>query len=84
MLDAWDDDTKKYREASGSGGLHTKERCEEMKAKYSSTDRKKKTTTATRTLEAEARRLSGYLYEKMQDDEAKAEGLCKSHPRDQN
>lgn len=32
MLDAWDDDAKKYREA-GSGGLHTKERCEEMKAK---------------------------------------------------
>lgn len=32
LLDAWDDDAKKYREA-GSGGLHTKERCEEMKAK---------------------------------------------------
>ena len=32
MLDAWDEEARKYREA-GSGGLHTKERCEEMKAK---------------------------------------------------
>lgn len=32
MLDAWDEDAHKYREA-GSGGLHTKERCEEAKAK---------------------------------------------------
>lgn len=32
MLDAWDEEARKYREA-GSGGLHTKERCEEAKAK---------------------------------------------------
>jgi len=32
MLDGWDDEARKYKEA-GTGGLHTKERCQEAKAK---------------------------------------------------
>ena len=32
LLDGWDDEARKYKEA-GTGGLHTKERCQEAKAK---------------------------------------------------
>lgn len=32
LLEGWDDNAKKYIEA-GTGGLHTRERCEEAKAK---------------------------------------------------
>jgi hypothetical protein len=32
MLEGWDDEARKYKE-SGTGGLHTKERCQEAKAK---------------------------------------------------
>lgn len=32
LLEGWDDNARKYIEA-GTGGLHTKERCEEAKAK---------------------------------------------------
>jgi len=32
MLDGWDDDAHKYKEAQ-TGGLHTKERCQEAKLK---------------------------------------------------
>lgn len=32
LLSGWDDDARKYIEA-GTGGLHTKERCQEAKAK---------------------------------------------------
>ena len=32
LLEGWDDNAKKYIEA-GTGGLHTKERCQEAKAK---------------------------------------------------
>ena len=32
LLDGWDDEARKYKEA-GTGGLHTKERCQEAKTK---------------------------------------------------
>ena len=37
ILDGWDDEARKYKEA-GTGGLHTKERCQEAKAKGSLKD----------------------------------------------
>jgi len=37
MLDGFDEDARKYLEA-GSGGLHTKERCQEAKAKLAQKD----------------------------------------------
>ena len=37
MLEGWDDDARKYKEA-GTGGLHTKERCQEAKAKLATKD----------------------------------------------
>jgi hypothetical protein len=36
MLEGWDDEARKYKE-SGTGGLHTKERCQEAKAKLKQT-----------------------------------------------
>jgi hypothetical protein len=39
VLDGWDDNAKKYIEA-GSGGLHTRERCEEAKAKLAQQEQK--------------------------------------------
>ena len=71
MLDAWDDDAKKYREA-GSGGLHTKERCEEMKAK-SRGQQGEKNNHCNENIGGGGAKVHGIL-KKMQDDEAKAEG----------
>jgi len=38
MLDGWDDEARKYKEA-GTGGLHTKERCQEAKARLEAHNR---------------------------------------------
>ena len=65
MLDAWDDDAKKYREA-GSGGLHTKERCEEMKAKSRVQQGEKNTTTRQRDIGGGGAKVHGIL-KKMQE-----------------
>lgn len=70
MLDAWDEEARKYREA-GSGGLHTKERCEEMKAK-SRTVQGEKNNHGNEDSRYGGAKI-GPILKKMQDDETKLE-----------
>jgi hypothetical protein len=51
MLEGWDDEARKYKE-SGTGGLHTKERCQEAKAKLKQTIGPAPTTEYLEKLEA--------------------------------